>query len=132
MLTTIAASRVPAKSRITRVSILVDRVCSIAFQDGVPDASLRTLVDLLTLPNELDQASRGKLVKNLYPSSRVADAVVIRAVGSLGHGRAKPAFAIQAALLKWLIMVYDVLENPAVMSRLYGILFNLLDTIAIR
>jgi hypothetical protein len=29
-------------------------------------------------------------------------------------------------------MVYDVLENQRVLSRLYSVLFNLLDTIAIR
>jgi centromere protein I len=57
---------------------------------------------------------------------------VIKVVGSLGHGKAKASFAAQAALLKWLIMVYDFLENPRIFSRLYSILFNLLDTIAIR
>jgi centromere protein I len=84
------------------------------------------------LPNELDQGSLATLVKNLYPAIKVPDAVIVKVIGSLGHGRAKPSFSTQAALLKWLVMVYDVLENSTVLSRLYGILFNLLDTIAIR
>jgi centromere protein I len=72
------------------------------------------------------------LIRNFYPAGKVPDTTVIRVVGSLGHGRAKPKYTAQAALLRWLIMVYDVLENPKVLSQLYAILFNLLDTIAIR
>lgn len=107
-------------------------MCSKAYRDGLPNALLSTLTDLVTLPNELDQGSRGNLIKNLYPTSKIKDSIAIKVVASLGHGRAKPSFPTQAALLKWLVMIYDVLENPTVMSRLYGVLFNLLDTIAIR
>lgn len=131
-LTYFIAARVPAKSRATKLSSIVDHVCSIAFQDGLPNAPLSKLIDLTTLPNELDQGSIATLVKNLYPTSKIPDAVIVKVVGSLGHGQVKPSFSTQAALLKWLVMVYDVLENQAVLSRLYGVLFNLLDTIAIR
>lgn len=96
------------------------------------NASLEELVDIITLPNQLDQASIGKLIRNLYPVDKVPDSAVIKVVGSLGHGGAKPSYTSQAALLKWLIMVYDVLENQRVLSRLYNVLFNLLDTIALR
>ena len=93
---------------------------------------LAKLVDIITLPNELDQGSLASLIRNLYPAGKVPDAVVIRVVGSLGHGRAKPSYVVQAALLKWLVLVYDVLENPRVLAQLYSILFNLLDTAATR
>jgi len=132
MLTIMTAARFPAKERAIKTSSLVARVCSKAHEDGLPDASLNKLIDIVTLPNELDQASIGSLIRSLYPASKVPDAAVIKVVGSLGHGRTKPAYTIQAALLKWLVMVYDVLENKRVLSQLYGILFNLLDTIAIR
>jgi centromere protein I len=74
----------------------------------------------------------GNLIRNLYPAGRVLDVVVIRVVGSLGHGRAKPSYTSQALLLKWVVMVYDILENPNVLLQLYSVLFNLLDTAAIR
>lgn len=90
------------------------------------------MVDIVTRPNSLDQASLGRLIKNLYPASKVPDAVVSRVVASLGHGRAKTGYAAQAALLRWLVMIYEVLENQKVLTQLYGVLFNLLDTIAIR
>jgi centromere protein I len=93
---------------------------------------LSRLVDLVTLPSELDQASLGSLIRNLYPVSKVPNAVVIKIVGGLGHGRAKPSYSVQCALLKWLVMVYDVLENQRILSQLYSILFNLLDTVAVR
>jgi centromere protein I len=126
------AAKIPPKQRVAKISILVDNVCLRAHEDGLPNASLSRLVDLITLPNELDQASLGSLVRNIYPASKVPDAIVTRVVGSLGHGQTKCSYTVQTMLLKWLVMVYDVLENTSIFSQLYGILFNLLDTVAIR
>lgn len=110
----------------------MDRLCSRAYGEGLSNASLEKLIDILTLPNELDQGSVGNLIKHLYPASKVPDTVVVKVVGALGHGKAKPSYAAQAALLKWIVLVYDVLENPKILSQLYAVLFNLLDTIALR
>jgi centromere protein I len=131
-LTLVIAAKVPAKQRVIKISGRVDKVCSKAYEEGLPNASLDRLIDILTLPNELDQACINNLIRNIYPAGKVPDSIVIKVVASLGHGRAKPSYNAQAALLKWLVMVYDVLENPKTLSQLYGILFNLLDTIAIR
>ncbi len=89
-------------------------------------------MDLITIPNELDQASIATLIKNLYPSSKVSDETALKAIGALGHGQSRASFVTQTLLLKWLVMVYDVLENPKVVSQAYSFLFNLLGTIAIR
>jgi hypothetical protein len=35
-------------------------------------------------------------------------------------------------LLRWLVMVYDILESYTALSQLYGVLFNLLDMITLR
>jgi len=115
-----------------KISGLVDGISSRAYKDGLIDASLSRLVDIITLPNELDQATLGNLIRSLYPAGKVSDAVVIKVVGGVGHGLSKPSFSVQAALLKWLIMIYDVLENQRILSQLYSALFNLLDTVAIR
>ncbi|PQE30791.1 Mis6 domain-containing protein [Rutstroemia sp. NJR-2017a WRK4] len=121
-----------AKRRTIKISSHVDKLCSRAYDEGLSDASLDKLVDIITLPNELDQGSIGKLIKNLYPVDKVTDSIVIKVIGCLGHGQAKPSYASQAALLKWLIMVYDVLANQKILSQLYAVIFNLLDTIALR
>jgi len=129
---TITAAKTPAKQRTVKISSTVDRVCTEAYQTGLQTYSLDRLIDVITLPNEVDQGSLGNLIKNLYPAGKVLDTIVLKVVGSLGHGRAKPTYSTQAALIKWLIMVYDILDDHMVLSRLYSTLFNLLDTIAIR
>ena len=128
----VTVAHIPARQRSVKINNLVDRVCSKAYEDGLDQASLSHLIDIITVPNELDQRSMGSLIKNLYPATKIPDSDVIKVVNSLGHGQAKPSLASQGALLKWLVMVYDVLENRRILSKLYPILFNLLDTIAIR
>jgi hypothetical protein len=129
---TLVAARIPAKQRAVKITRVIDIIASKAYEHGLAQDTFEELVDIITQPNELDLGSVATLIKNLYPADRVADEIVLRVVGSLGHGKAKAAFPVQAALLRWLIMVYDILENQKILSQLYSILFNLLDTIAIR
>lgn len=128
----IIAAKTPAKQRKIKISGVVDKLCLHAYELGLSSSPLGTLVDIITLPNELDQASLGSLIRNLYPAGKVSDDIVVKVVASLGHGKAKPNFNVQAALIKWLVMVYDVLQNAKVLSQLYSILFNLLGTLALR
>ncbi|RYC64409.1 hypothetical protein CHU98_g1776 [Xylaria longipes] len=79
-----------------------------------------------------DQASLAAIVKNLYPATSVSADLIIKVIGCLGHGKLKPSLTIQAAILKWLIMVQHVAENRACFSQAYPVLFNLLDTAALR
>ncbi|KAF8851133.1 Mis6-domain-containing protein [Acephala macrosclerotiorum] len=127
-----SASKQPAKQRPVKISGLVDKVCAKAHEDGLQIRELNKLIDIITLPNELDQGSLGNLISNLYPVSKISDSTVVKVIGSLGHGRFKPSYAAQAGLLRWLVLVYDVLDNPRILSQLYSIVFNLLDTAAIR
>jgi centromere protein I len=132
LLLTFVAAHIPAKQRVVKITRVVDTVASKAYEHGLSQDLLEEVVDIITLPNELDQGSVATLIRNLYPAGRVSDNVVLRVVSSLGHGKSKAAFPAQAALLKWLIMVYDILESQKILSQLYSLLFNLLDTIAIR
>lgn len=127
-----AAARLPAKQRAVKINKVLERLTTAAYEDGLPVHALETLVDLITLPNELDQASIVAIIRNLYPEGRVSKSIVLKVVGSLGHGRTKPSLTAQAAMLKWIIMVYEVLDDQKILSQLYGFLFNLLDTIALR
>lgn len=72
------------------------------------------------------------LIKNLYPTHRVSVDAVVTVVGALGQGKGKPTPATQNNLVKWLITVHEVLEDPGILSRLYGVLFGMLDMISIR
>ncbi|KAK3906525.1 centromere protein I [Staphylotrichum tortipilum] len=126
------AAKVPAKRRKTGIKSTVERLSSVLYAQGALPDELARLVDLLTIRAHLDQVSLASIVRNLYPSAKVADDVVLRLVGALGHGQLKASLPLQALFLRWLIMVYHLLENPTILSQAYGVLFNLIDTAAIR
>ncbi|CAK7263079.1 hypothetical protein SEPCBS119000_000300 [Sporothrix epigloea] len=132
----VQASRVPAKRRQFPVKPTVERLAALAYEHGLPPQVLRTLVvDVLTAPDILlDQASLGSLIRNLYPATAVDDEIALAVVGCLGHGQRKPPLPVQALLLRWLVLVYQVLSTAAlaVLSRSYTVLFNLIDTDGIR
>ena len=110
----------------------MDDLTSLVYEHGLLPDDLKELVDLITTPSHLDQASLASIIKNLYPIGKVADDIVLKVVGSLGHGQLKPSLAIQSQLLRWLILVYHALRSQVTLSQAYGVLFNLLETAAIR
>ncbi|TWU73851.1 hypothetical protein ED733_005491 [Metarhizium rileyi] len=126
------ASKLPAKARAINIKSTVASFASLAYEEGIVPVALDQLIDLVTIPNYLDQASLATIVRNLYPAERVSADVALRVVSALGHGALKAPLSLQAALLKWLVMVYQVLETPSVLAQAYSVLFNLLDTAAIR
>ncbi|KAI0490780.1 Mis6-domain-containing protein [Xylaria cf. heliscus] len=126
------ASKLPAKQRGTSVKPTVEQLTSLAYDQGLLPVDLNELIDLVTTPNFLDQASLAAIVRNLYPATSVSGDLIIKVIGCLGHGKLKPSLTIQAALLKWLIMVQHVTENRTCFLQAYPVLFNLLDTAALR
>lgn len=128
----VEASKLPTKRRATSIKPTVEKVASYASENGLLPEPLSELIDLLTRPNLLDQASLNTILKNLYPATRLSSDVVLRVVGCLGHGELKPSLVLQSNILKWLIMAYHVIEKPGILSQAYAVLFNLLDTAAIR
>ncbi|KAK4167996.1 centromere protein I [Cladorrhinum sp. PSN259] len=126
------AAQLPAKRRLVGIKPAIEKAASVLYDKGALPQDLARLVDLLTVRNHLDQASLGAIVRNLYPLGKVGDEVVLRFVGALGHGHLKPSFPLQGLFLRWLVMVHHLLENPSILSQVYAVLFNLLDTAAIR
>lgn len=126
------ASEISARQRSTQVSLHVDEISEHAFQFGLANEELQRVANLAANDNHLDQTSITTLIKNLYPAERVPSGVVITIVSSLGSGKHKPTASSQAALVRWLSLVQDVLQDSNVLSRLYGVLFDLLDMITLR
>lgn len=122
----------PAKRRKTGIKSTIESTTAALYERGALPDELTRLVDLLTIRSHLDQASLAAIVRNLYPSGKVSDDVVLRFIGALGHGQLKPSLPLQALFLRWIIMAYHLLQNSAILSQAYGVLFNLLDTAAIR
>lgn len=110
----------------------MNAICGYAYGSGLSTHALNSIIDIVTQPNFLDQTSITALVKGLYPAGRVSSVLVSNVVACLGNGRDKPSAPTQNLLLRWVITIYEVLENPAFISSLYGVLFNMLDMISIR
>jgi centromere protein I len=111
---------------------VVDIVCRHSFEKGLDEEALLDVVQIAARKTELDQTSVTTLVKNLYPAQRVSTDVVVTVVGALGQGKGKPTPGTQNSLVKWLALIHEVLEEPNLLSRLYGVLFGMLDMISIR
>ncbi|KAF1967378.1 Mis6-domain-containing protein [Bimuria novae-zelandiae CBS 107.79] len=126
------ASNTPAKQRAVKVSGVVDVICRHAFDVGLDQESLRTVVQIASVKTELDQTSVTTLIKNLYPAQRVPAGLVVTIVGALGQGKGKPTPGTQNGFVKWLITVHEIIDDSTVLSRLYGVLFGMLDSISIR
>ncbi|KAI0840151.1 Mis6-domain-containing protein [Hypoxylon sp. FL0890] len=128
----VQASKLTAKQRGSNVKPTVEKLASLSYDQGLLPEDLGQLIDLVTTPSFLDQASLGNIIRNLYPATTVSVELITKVIGSLGHGKLKPSLAIQGALLKWLVMIYHIIDNQTILSRAYSVLFNLLDTAAIR
>jgi centromere protein I len=114
------------------VSGVVDVVCRHAFANGLDEDSLFTIVQIASRKTELDQTSVTTLIKNLYPAQRVSSDIVVAVVAALGQGKGKPSVGTQDILVKWLTSVHEITEDANILSRLYGVLFGMLDMISIR
>ena len=125
-------SKIPAKQRDSAIGVHVDAVCGFAYQNGLPLHALNKVLGLVRYPSHLDQPSINALLEHLYPNGLVPSDQIYSVVSSVGEGRHKPSSSTQLLLLRWVILVYDVLEDRKVISNLYGVLFNMLDMISIR
>ncbi|KAH6963573.1 Mis6-domain-containing protein [Fusarium avenaceum] len=128
----VESSKVPAKTRATSIKPTITNLTSLCYEWGLLPETLDHLINLVTTPNHLDQASQAAIIRNLYPVAPVSRESTLRVISCLGHGALKPSLTLQAALLKWLITVHHTLESPQVLSQVYPVLFNLLDTAATR
>jgi centromere protein I len=114
------------------VSGVVDTICSYAFEHGLDADSLSAVIRTVSRRTELDQTSVTNLIKNLYPDQRVAPDIIVTVVGALGQGKGKPSPGTQHGLVQWLIVVHGIIDDPNLLSRLYSVLFGMLDMISIR
>ena len=123
---------IPSKQRYTDAGGLAKIIASDAYERGLNPAELDILINILTKNNSLDQSTVTTLIKNAYPLQKVPSKIVTRVVCCLGSSKSKPSVATQALLVRWLVLVHDSMEDPNHLSRLYSVLFSLLDMISLR
>lgn len=126
------ASRSSDKTETLLAVPHIQVISEYAYHYGLSALHLQQLLDIITLSNSLTRASRVKIIKSLYPACKVSSDLVCTMVSSLGYGVSKPAATVQCLLLRWIIMIYDVLEDSSILSNLYSVLFNMLDMLSLR
>lgn len=111
---------------------MVTAICDHAYQSGLPNKDLQSIIELAREPTTLDQSSITTLIKSLYPAQKIPSYSVSLIVAALGSSEKKPSAATQNLLLWWLGVVRTALEEWNVLEKLYAVLFNLLDMLTIR
>ncbi|KAF2097447.1 Mis6-domain-containing protein [Rhizodiscina lignyota] len=127
-----AASKLSPRLRTVNISDLTNEICSESYENGFDVSNLEAIVNLVTVKSELDQTSVATLIKHLFPAGSVPNSVVLTIVGCLGQGQLKPTPSAQALLVRWLSNVYSCMVEPSMLSKVYGVLFGLLDMISLR
>ncbi|KAF9282788.1 hypothetical protein BGZ68_005746 [Mortierella alpina] len=77
----------------------------------------------VVLSGKLDDTTNRKLVKLLLPRQHVPEVCAVKVLGSLGRHLSLP---IQAAALRWVILVYDIFDSRTKLQQLYGVAFHYL------
>lgn len=72
------------------------------------------------------------MIRFLYPATKVSSDLVCLVISSLGPGKSKPAASVQSSLLKWILIIYQVMDYPSILSNLYSVIFNMLDMLSLR
>ncbi|EER29983.1 hypothetical protein D8B26_007257 [Coccidioides posadasii str. Silveira] len=122
----------PKSQRHTNVAGLAKTIATLAYESGIGPNLLDRLTAVIVKSKHLDQNTVTTLVKNLYPSEKVTSGIIARVVCSLGPTKTKPSPGTQSLLLRWLILVYDDLDDQSYLSKLYAVLFDNLDMISLR
>ncbi|KAF9984961.1 hypothetical protein BGZ75_003502 [Mortierella antarctica] len=86
-----------------------------------PDQVIQALD--VVLSGKLDDTTNRKLVKLLLPRQHVPEVCAVKVLGSLGRQLSLP---IQAAALRWVILVYDIFDSRTKLQQLYGVAFHYL------
>lgn len=125
-------SEAQTKTKYSALKTHLETIQSHAQQHGLRTSTLKRLLEVLTTANALDLTIQKALIKVLYPAEQIPSHLICIVVNGLGYGGRKASVSSQQLLLKWMILVHDILEEPSILSSLYSVLFNLLDMTSLR
>ncbi|KAG0043009.1 hypothetical protein BGZ83_011936 [Gryganskiella cystojenkinii] len=89
---------------------------------GLSPEQLIQMLDII-LTGKLDDTTARRMVKLLLPRQHVPEMCGVKVVGSLGRSLSYPS---QAALLRWVILVFDLFDSRTKLQQLYGVVFHYL------
>ncbi|XP_060105557.1 centromere protein I [Heteronotia binoei] len=117
-----AKDRTPPKNEVLQKHLVAME--KIAQERGLAPEQLDILLNI-ALSGKFAEAVSTRLLKNLVPTSAIMEDSVISAVSWLCVG--KCSRTTQVVFLKWLIAMFDFIDQKEQMNALYGFFFNFLQ-----
>ncbi|XP_019634916.1 PREDICTED: centromere protein I-like [Branchiostoma belcheri] len=87
---------------------------------GLSPDTILSLTQVITSGKFAD-STNSRLVKCLIPATTVPEEAAVRAISWMCTN--KPSKNVQALLLRWLVLVYDLIDGKDKLHALYGVLF---------
>ncbi|CAI2174606.1 2651_t:CDS:10 [Funneliformis geosporum] len=91
---------------------------------GLEVAQIAEVLNVI-LTGKLDDIDTKSLIKVLLPRKSISNFLVIKVLGSLGNKILK--YNIQALLLRWIIIVYNVIEDHSELLKFYGVIIHYIE-----
>ncbi|KAF1810987.1 Mis6-domain-containing protein [Eremomyces bilateralis CBS 781.70] len=131
------AVKLTSRSRTLKSEPYAESLAAQALSSGLTLPQLTRLIPLLLIPqpNCLPHSTINILFTNLFPLSPLPTSLILPALSALGPSPTKPPLPTQISILLWLLnltAVPSAFEEPRILSRVYGLLFSLLDVGALR
>ncbi|GBB86979.1 hypothetical protein RclHR1_13430003 [Rhizophagus clarus] len=93
-------------------------------ENGLEVAQLAEVLNVIII-GKLDHVDIIKLVKILLPRANVPNFLIIKVLSNLGNKVLK--YDVQALLLRWIIIVYNVIEDHSQLIKFYGVIFHYME-----
>ncbi|CAG8462026.1 4858_t:CDS:10 [Funneliformis mosseae] len=96
----------------------------LVLNSGLEVAQIAEVLNVI-LTGKLDDIDTKRLIKVLLPRTKISNFLVIKVLGSLGNKILK--YNIQALLLRWIIIVYNVIEDHSELLKFYGVIIHYME-----
>ncbi|KAJ8303826.1 hypothetical protein KUTeg_018619 [Tegillarca granosa] len=91
---------------------------------GLNTEHIEDLIDVAASAQQAETIS-SKLIRVLIPSTYVPVGAVVKAISHMCTN--KPSSAIQSLILRWILLVYDYIDDKEKIHKLYGLIFYFLE-----
>ncbi|CAG8659270.1 7903_t:CDS:10, partial [Ambispora leptoticha] len=112
------------KAKRSEIKIHINELEKLVHWHGLEEEQLSDLLNLV-FSAKLDVADTKRIIKLLIPRQKISENLVIKILGKLGHELV--IHSIQGLLLRWIILVYPLLEDYSRLQKLYGVIFHFLE-----
>ncbi|RGB31764.1 Mis6-domain-containing protein [Rhizophagus diaphanus] len=93
-------------------------------ENGLEVAQLAEVLNIIFV-GKLECVDIKRLVKILLPRANVPNFLIIKVLSNLGNKGLN--YNVQALLLRWIIIVYNVIEDHSQLIKFYGVIFHYME-----